>query len=105
MAAPRKSPLRAVSPDEKPAPKMSARAKTVTQAATGGTTRELLVAMRDRTAVAVEDPNTPARDLAALTKRLMEIVREIEALDARTAEEAKDDAAEVEDGEFDASAV
>src|SRR5690242_16451650 len=100
MAA-RKSPLRAVSADEKVAPKA---VKTVTQAAKTGTTRELLVAMRDRTAQAVEDPNTAARDLAALTKRLMEIVRDIEAIDARAAEDGES-GAEVEDGAFDASAV
>ena len=70
-------PLRAVAPDEKAAP------KTVSQAAECGTTRELLVAMRDRIARAVENPNTAARDLAALTKRLVEVVRDIEAIDAR----------------------
>ena len=101
MAASKPS-LRTVKPGEKGAP---VKAKTVTEAAEKGTTRELLVAMRDRTAVAVENPNTPARDLAALTKRLLELVREIEALDARANEEAKDDASEVEDGAFDASAV
>ena len=99
MAA-RKTPLRAVAPGEKRAPQVP---KTVTQAAQSGTTRELLVAMRDRTARAVEDPNTAARDLAALTKRLMEIVRDIEAIDAREVEHA--DEAVIEDGTFDASAV
>ena len=69
--------LRAVAPDEKAPP------KTVSQAAEAGTTRELLVAMRDRIARAVENPNTAARDLAALTKRLVEVVRDIEAIDAR----------------------
>ncbi len=59
--------------------------------------------MRARIAKAVEDPNTPARDLAALTKRLIEVVRDIEAIDAR--DEDGDDGAEVDDGEFDASAV
>ena len=34
----------------------------------------------------------------------MEIVRDIEAIDARAVEEASDDAAQVQDGEFDASA-
>lgn len=97
----RKSPLRAVAPDEKPA--RPARPKTVTEAAKGGTARELLAATRDRIAVAVEDPNTPARDLAALSKRLMETVREIEAIDART-EEAESHAI-VEDGKFEASAI
>lgn len=93
--------LRTVRPGDGPV-----RAKSVTQAAQKGTTRELLAAMRDRIAAAVEDPNTPARDLAALTKRLMETVREIEAIDAREVESGGGaDAAKVEDGEFDASAV
>ena len=91
--------LRAVALNEKPSP------KTVTKAASTGTTRELLVAMRDRVAKTVENENTPARDLAALSKRLMEIVRDIEAIDARSEQEASDHAAEVEDGDFDASAV
>jgi hypothetical protein len=93
--------LRAVSADEKPA--APTRPKTVTEAAKTGTTRELLSATRDRIAVAVEDPNTPARDLAALSKRLMETVREIEAIDARSEESESD--AEVEDGKFDSAAV
>lgn len=98
----RRAPLRSVKADEKPA--KPAHAKTVTQAAKDGTTRELLVATRDRIAVAVENPNTPARDLAALSKRLLETVREIEAIDAREAEDGGA-GAEVEDGAFDASAV
>lgn len=93
--------LRAVSADEKPA--APTRPKTVTEAAKTGTTRELLSATRDRIAVAVEDPNTPARDLAALSKRLMETVREIEAIDART--EESESHANVEDGQFEASAI
>jgi len=100
MAA-RTSPLRAVEPGEKA---KSTHAKTVTEAAKDGTTRELLIATRDRIARAVEDPNTAARDLAALTKRLMETVREIESIDAREAQEAGE-YVEVSDGEFDASAV
>lgn len=100
MAAP-KSGLRVAKPGEKAPP---AKPKTITEAADGGTTRELLVAMRARIAKAVEDPNTPARDLAALTKRLVEVVRDIEAIDART-DEGGDSAPEVTDGAFDASAV
>jgi hypothetical protein len=99
--AARKSPLRAVSPGEK-AP---GQPRTVTEAASKGTTRELLVTMRDRVAKDVQNENTPARDLAALTKRLMEIVRDIEAIDARAEQDARDGAAEVEDGEFDASVI
>ena len=97
MAAKPRS-LRAVKADEK-APGAP---KTVTQAADTGTTRELLVAMRARIATAVEDPNTPARDLAALTKRLVEVVRDIEAIDARAQEEAQEDDGATPDDEWEA---
>ena len=98
----RKIALRAVADDEKP-PTAKA-VKTVTQAADAGTMRDLLVAMRTRTARAVEDPNTPARDLAALTRRLLEIAREIESIDAAAAQEVRENEATPDD-EFDASAV
>lgn len=97
MAA--RKPLRAVGPDEKPPGKP----KTVTEAADKGTTREILVAMRARIATAVEDPNTPARDLAALTKRLIEVVKDIEAIDAR--DEEAGESGDVPDAKFDASAI
>ncbi|HEY9494719.1 MAG TPA: hypothetical protein VIR15_07700 [Intrasporangium sp.] len=105
MAA-RTTSLRTVKPGEKPPAKPKAsKQKTITQAAKVGTTRELLVATRDRIAVAVENPNTPARDLAALTKRLMEVVRDIEAIDAREDDDNGGSAGPAEDGDFDASAV
>lgn len=100
MATPRRSPLRAVAPDERPPRR---RPTTITAAAAEGTTRELLVAMRARVAVAVEDPNCPPRDLAALTRRLQELVRDIAALDAQDEEAAV--GAQATDGRFDASAV
>lgn len=74
-------------------------AKTVSEAAATGTVRELLTATRDRIAIAVDAPETPARDLAALTKRLMETVRDIQAIDAQSEEAGAD--AQVEDGAFD----
>ena len=91
--------LRVASPSDVPAPP-----KSITEAADSGTTRELLVAMRARIAKAVEDPNTPARDLAALTKRLVEVVRDVEAIDAREAQEATK-RGDATDGAFDASAI
>ena len=97
MAAKRN--LRAVQADEKPA---RGPQKTVTQAADAGTQRELLVAMKARVAGAVEDPNTPARDLASLTKRLLEIAREIEAIDVREAEEASESDGITPDDEWEA---
>lgn len=77
--------LRVVAAGEMAVPK---RRLTVSVAASDGSRRELLVAMRDRVATAVEDPNTAARDLAALTRRLMEIAKDIEALDVREREES-----------------
>lgn len=66
------------------------RKKTVTQAATDGSRRELLVATRDRIAKTVDDPKTPARDLAALTRRLMDISHEIEAIDHAAKQEERE---------------
>lgn len=99
MAA--RKPLRAVAPNETA---LRVPPKSITEAAADGTTRELLAAMRSRIAKAVEDPNTPARDLAALTKRLVEVVRDIEAIDAREEQEAtrRDDA---RDGTFNTAAI
>lgn len=97
----RKGALRSVGEGEKPpAPTPT----TVTGAASKGTMRDLLVTMRDRVAKDVENENTPARDLAALTKRLMEIVRDIEAIDARAEQEAKRSDA-VTDEAFDSEAI
>lgn len=62
--------------------------KTVVEAAESGDKRGTLVAMRTRIAESVASATTPARDLAALTKRLMEVMNEIEAIDARDEQEA-----------------
>lgn len=85
MAAPRKTPLRAVEPGETKPP-----VKSVAQAAANGSHRDLLVAMRERIAVTVSNPDCPPRDLAALTRRLQDIAKEIEALDLRAKQEASE---------------
>lgn len=95
-----RKPLRAVKPGEK-----KPRPKTVTEAAERGTHRELLVAMRARLATAVEEPNTPARDLAALTRRLHEVAKEIEAIDSREGGDGIGDAAATPDEAFDSEAL
>ena len=87
MAAPRKTPLRAVEPGESKPP-----VKSVAQAAANGSHRDLLVAMRERIALAVSNPDCPPRDLAALTRRLQDIAKEIEALDLRAKEEEREGA-------------
>lgn len=93
--------LRVVAPGEVP-PKR--KQKSVTQAAEGGSRLELLLAMRARVAKAVENPDTPARDLAALTRRLLEIAKDIEVLEAAEEEGAKRDDSGGDEA-FDASAL
>ena len=97
--APRK--LRAVQPDEQP--EQPPRPLTLAEAAKSGDHRALLVAMRDRIATAVQDPECPPRDLAALTRRLNEIAKDIRALDAAVQQEA--DEKVPDDGEFDAASI
>lgn len=98
---PSKRSLRVVAPDEAATPRAP---MTVTTAAAEGDRLDLLVAMRARVAKDVEDPNTPARDLAALTRRLLEIVNEIEAIRLANLREAQR-AGNVEDEAFDATAI
>lgn len=98
MAAPKK--LRAVEPGEKPAVKMS-----VAQAAASGDHRSLLVAMRERIATTVSNSDCPPRDLAALTRRLQDISKEIEAIDLRAREEGADAADVAEDEDWASEAL
>ena len=101
-AAKKNTPLRAVADGEVASP---TRFMSVDEAAARGSTRDLLIAMRQRIAVEVANPKTPARDLASLTKRLSEVVREIEIIDVREAEQPSADSGPVDDEQFDASAV
>lgn len=74
---PRTAPLRAVKADEKAERK---KPSSVLSAAQEGSRLEELRAMRVVIARRLDDPNTPARDLAALSRRQLEIGREIEAI-------------------------
>ena len=81
MTGPTARPLKVVT-DKTPRPRR--RPVTVKTAADRGNRRELLAALRSRIAIDIDNPNTPARDLAALSRRLLEIVKDIEALDAES---------------------
>lgn len=94
--------LRAVKPDEA-APK-SQKVKSVAQAAASGSHLELLVAMRERIAKTVSDQDCPPRDLAALTRRLQDIAKEIESINQRAKQDADEDGS-VGDEDWDASAI
>lgn len=93
-------PLRAVAADEKAPAKTPA---TVVDALEHGTRRDELVAMRLRIGRAIDDPNIRGADLAALSRRLLEIGKEIDAMDAATEQEAAEDG-DVADQEFDPAA-
>lgn len=70
----RKANLRTVGADEVRKP------RSILESAEAGDRLDELRAMRRRIASAMDDPNTPARDLAALSRRQLEIGREIEAI-------------------------
>lgn len=59
----------------------------VSDAAKSSDPRALLIALRDRVAEAIDHEFTPPRDLAALSRRLLEISKELETLDTADAEE------------------
>lgn len=98
---PRRPPLRAVTSDEKPAPKEP---RNILEAAGTGSARDLLVAMRNRIAKTLDEPNCPARDQASLSRRLLEIRKEIEAIDAAAKQEAAE-RVDVDDEAFDTAAL
>jgi len=74
----------------------------VATAARSGTARDLLVSMRDLIAKQL-DEGVPPRDLASLTKRLMEIRKEIEAIDAASTSDAIGGAASTPDAAWPAA--
>ncbi len=96
-----KTGLRAVGSDEKAEPK---KLTTVSQAVASGTRRDELVAMRARIAKAIDEPNIRGADLAALSRRLLEIGKEIEALDLAANEDSGGDSASPDEA-FDAATV
>lgn len=98
--APNVNPLRAVKPGEKAVPP---KVMTVLEAAEAGDRLEELRAMRRRIARTLDEPNTPARDLAALSRRQIELGKEIDVLDQRAKEESNRDA--IRDEAFDAAAI
>lgn len=75
---PRKSALRAV---DSPV-RASVGFNSVSSAAASGDHRQLLIAMRDRLAEAVSDPDCHPKDLAPLVNRLAAIAKDLAQMDA-----------------------
>lgn len=77
----------------------------VSDAARSGSELDLLLAMRDRIADAVADPECPKRDLASLTLRLGNIVKEIKNLESADGDDEIGKAANLPDAEFDSASL
>jgi hypothetical protein len=96
-----RKPLRVVSDDEQ-APK---KPTTILEAAEQGSRLDELKMMRRRIAKAMDDFATPARDLAALSRRQLEISREIESIEKAAEGDDIGRAADTPDEKWDASAI
>jgi len=93
--------LRAVRPGER-APKKAP--TTILEAAESGSRLDELIMMRRRIARVLDRDDTPPRDIAALSRRQIEISKEIEALQRQADEEATHDA-DTSDEEWSAEAI
>lgn len=77
-------------------PQPGVRPESVSQAVTDGSPRDVNVAMQDRIARAIDADDIRGADLAALSRRLHELRKELATLDAQAREEVEDDSAEDE---------
>lgn len=93
MSAARK--LRAVE-DGETAPRAPG---SVLDATERGDNRDVMVMLRRRLAAAVDAPETPPRDLAALTRRLLEVDKTIREIDLAREERERQTATEATEDE------
>ena len=75
--------LRVVGTDERPT--------SVSAAVQGGSPRDVNIAMQDRIAKAIDAEDIRGADLAALSRRLHELRKELSAMDAQSREAAEDE--------------
>lgn len=87
--------LRAVQ-DGETAPKAPA---SVLEAVEHGDSRDVMVTLRKRLAAAVDSCTTPARDLAALSRRLLEVDKTIREIDLARAERERQTVTETTEDE------
>ena len=75
--------------------------ESVLDATEHGDSRDVMVTIRRRLAESIDDPDTPARDLAALSRRLLEVDKTIREIDLAREERERQTATEAtkdEDG-------
>jgi hypothetical protein len=101
----KKTPLRSVKPGEHRETASPAKPLTISEAAEAGNRLAELQAMRRRLAKALDDPMCPPRDMAALSRRQLEIGREIDAMKAAAEREADVDHRATEAEAWDEEAI
>jgi hypothetical protein len=99
----KRAPLRSVKPNE--APEAPKKPLTLVEAAEADDRMAELKAMRQILARALSEPNCPPRDMAALSRRQLEIGREIDALRAALEREGDADHGATEAEAWDQSAI
>ena len=72
---------------------------SVLDATEHGDSRDVMAAMRKRLAASIDDPATPARDLAALSRRLLEVDKTIREIDLAREEHERQTATEATEDE------
>lgn len=97
MATKRKSALRVATAADAP----PSRPESVSAAVQAGHPRDVNIAMQDRIAKAIDAEDIKGADLAALSRRLHELRKELAAMDAQ-AKEAAEDEQPVEDAAWEA---
>lgn len=85
-------------PDDPEPPAEERKVTSVSEAAEYGTRLDEMQQMRRVIARALDDANTSPRDLAALSRRQLEISKEIEALERQQTEEAEQGAVSEDEG-------
>lgn len=105
MPAKKATPLRSVKPGEQPETRSPVKPLTISEAAEVGDRLAELQAMRRRLATALDDPMCPPRDMAALSRRQLEIGREIDAMKAAAEREADVDHRATEAEAWDEAAI
>jgi hypothetical protein len=79
--------------------------KTIVEATTSGNRRDVLLALQAVLASAVDNTETPPRDLAALSKRLLEVMDDIDVIDRKLSEDEIGQAADTPDEHFDGTSI
>ncbi|MCR2051438.1 hypothetical protein NSA19_00920 [Actinomyces bowdenii] len=71
----------------------------ISNAVAHGTSKDVLLALRRRLAQSLDDAATPPRDLAALSRRLLEVDEQIRTIELAEQEKARQEEAETTEDE------